>query len=104
MLQFIPALLLLLVNSHLGQPGELGGFLPAQRIIFALSQKPDSPAVRSRAASLAVRALSWINRWQTFAPNSELVDEDAAFSPAVELPAFSSASFLESDRSRDGPS
>lgn len=101
-LHFIPALLLLLVNSHLGNPGELAGFLPAQRMILALSQRQDSPTVRCRTATFAVQALAWVNRWQSFAPEEEarpsgpmVVYDDPVARAAEE--------YCPSDRSRDGP-
>lgn len=104
MLHFIPALLLLLVNSHLGHPGELSGFVPTPKMIWALRQPDNSPAVRRQVASMAVRALAWVGRWQSpvsyeilHETDLQIVAADAA--QAIHCPD----AFGRGDRSRDGP-
>lgn len=102
-LHFIPALLLLLVNGHLGQPGELAGFLPAQRMIVALSQPKDSLTLRRKATSMAIRVLAWVGRWKSPTP-SETLTLGGDPTSVIDNPMLSIPEANErSDRSRDGP-
>ncbi len=102
-LHFIPALLLLLVNGHLGQPGELAGFLPAQRMIVALSQPKDSMTIRRKATSMAIRVLAWVGRWESPVPG-ETLTLGGEQPGAIDITRVSIPDANErSDRSRDGP-
>ena len=103
MLHFIPALLLLLVNGHLGQPGELAGLVPAQRMIVALNQPKDSLTLRRKATSMVIRVLAWVGRWKALSPDGTIAvgGEQTGVSDCARL-SFPEADG-RSDRSRDGP-
>lgn len=109
MLQFLPALLLLLVNGHLVGHGDLALLAQTERVIWALSRPEGKPLPSERetdevSVRLIIRALAWVSRWQAPAPASL----DSA--PEVEVirqwaphPIRLPLAHRAADRSRDGP-
>ncbi len=96
------------MNGHLAGPGDVMALMHTERVIIALARQPRPEGTGEvhqprETMRLAIRALAWVGRWQTPAPQIEASPKNQTaiepFGEIVRLPE----GFRAGDRSRDGP-
>ncbi len=98
------------MNGHLAGPGDVMALMHTERVIIALARQPRPEGAGEvqqprETMRLAIRALAWVGRWQTPAPQ-EMCEatpkSQTAIEPFGEIVRLPEG-FRAGDRSRDGP-